>query len=78
MYTAISIDVVGSKVKTTCTRQDCIGYVGSFMNTFIKISRMPRPFSEDLQWQGIWMKEMLGYQVDDVAAALRMSLSLKL
>ena len=33
---------------------------------------MPRPFSEDLRWQAIWMKEMLGYQVDEVAAALRM------
>ena len=33
---------------------------------------MPRPFSEDLRWRAIWMKEMLGYQVDEVAAALRM------
>ena len=33
---------------------------------------MPRPFSEDLRWRTIWMKEMLGYQVDEVAAALRM------
>ena len=33
---------------------------------------MPCPFSEDLRWRAIWMKEMLGYQVDEVAAALRM------
>ena len=30
---------------------------------------MPHPFSEDLRWQAIQMKEMLGYQVDEVAAA---------
>ena len=34
---------------------------------------MPRPYSEDLQWRAIWMKEMLGFQVDEVAAALWMS-----
>ena len=33
---------------------------------------MPRTFSEDLRWRAIWMKEILGYQVDEVAAALRM------
>ena len=32
---------------------------------------MPRPSSEDLRW----MKEILGYQVDEVAASLKMSLS---
>ena len=30
---------------------------------------MPRPYSEDLRWRAIWMKEMLGFQVDEVAAA---------
>ena len=35
---------------------------------------MPRPYSEDLRWRAIWMKEMLGFQVDEVAAALWMSL----
>lgn len=34
---------------------------------------MPRPYSEDLRWRAIWMKEILGYQVDEAAAALRMS-----
>ena len=34
---------------------------------------MPRPYSEDLRWRAIWMKEMLGFQVDEVAAALWMS-----
>ena len=33
---------------------------------------MPCPFSEDLRCRAIWMKEMLGYQVDAVTAALRM------
>ena len=32
---------------------------------------MPHAFSEDLRWRVIWMKEMLGYQVDEVAASLR-------
>ena len=27
----------------------------------------------DLQWRAIWMKGILGYQVDEVATALRMS-----
>ena len=42
---------------------------GIFTNKLIKIS-YPRLFSEDLRWRAIWMKEMLGYQVDEVAAAL--------
>ena len=48
------------------------------MNKFIKISYMPCPSSEDIQWQAIWMKEMLGCQVDEVAASLKMPLSFKL
>ena len=42
---------------------------------------MPRPYSEELQWLAIWMKEILGFQVDDqgdeVAAALRISRKLE-
>ena len=34
---------------------------------------MPRPYSEDLRWRAIWVKEILGFQVDEVAAALWMS-----
>ena len=34
---------------------------------------MPRPYSEHLRWRAIWMKEILGFQVDEVAAALWMS-----
>ena len=34
---------------------------------------MPHPYSEDLLWRTIWMKEILGYQVDEVAAASRMA-----
>ena len=39
---------------------------------------MPGLFSEDLRWRATWMKGMLGYEVDEVTAALKMSLSLKL
>ncbi|XP_067042401.1 uncharacterized protein [Acropora muricata] len=35
---------------------------------------MPRPYSEDLRWRTIWMKEMLGFQADEVVAVLWMSL----
>ena len=38
---------------------------------------MPRPYSEDLPWRAIWMKEILGFQVDEVAAALWMSRTLE-
>ena len=31
---------------------------------------MPQPYSEDLRWQVIWMKEFLRYSIDEVAAAL--------
>ena len=34
---------------------------------------MPGPYSEDLRWRAIWMKEFLRYSVDEVAAALYMS-----
>ena len=34
---------------------------------------MLRPYSEDLRWRAIWMKEFLRYSVDEVAAALYMS-----
>ena len=38
---------------------------------------MPRPYSEDLRWRAIWMKEILEFQVDEVAAALWMSRTLE-
>ena len=44
------------------------------MNKFIKISYATSTDSLKIYE----MKEMLGYQVDEVTAALRMSLSLKL
>ena len=34
---------------------------------------MPRPYSEDLWLRAIWMKEIPGYQVDEVAAVSRMA-----
>lgn len=34
---------------------------------------MPRPYSDDLRWRAIWMKEILGFKVDEVASALCMS-----
>ena len=36
---------------------------------------MPRPFSKEQRRRAIRMKEMLGYQVDELAAALKMPLS---
>ena len=69
LYTAISINVVGSKQKAI--RQDR-KVIWEFFIINSSKSAMPRPFSEDLRWRAIWMKEMLGYQVDEVAAALRM------
>ena len=38
---------------------------------------MPRPYSEDLRWRAIWMKEILKFQEDKVAAALWMSRTLE-
>ena len=32
---------------------------------------MPRPYSQDLWWRAIWMKEIPGYQVDEVATVSR-------
>ena len=34
---------------------------------------MPGPYSEDLWWRAIWMNEIPGYQVDEVAAVSRMA-----
>ena len=34
---------------------------------------MRRPYSKDLRWCAIWMVELLGYSVDEVAATLFMS-----
>ena len=39
---------------------------------------MLRLSSEDIAWRAIWMKEMLGYQMDEVAASLKMFLSFNL
>ena len=50
-YTAISNNVVGSKHKAR---------VNSSKPATL------RPYSEDLQWRAIWMKEILGYQVHEV------------
>ena len=47
--------------------------VGSKPQAYKTKLTMPRPYSEDLRWRAIWMKEMLGFQVDEVAAALWMS-----
>ena len=38
---------------------------------------MPRLSSEDIRLRAKWMKEMLGYQVDEVSASLKMTLSFK-
>ena len=47
-----------------------------FLNKLIKTSSKPamsRPCSEDLRWRAIWLKEILGYQVHEVAAASRIA-----
>jgi len=33
----------------------------------------PAPCSKDLRWRVIWMKEALGYELNEVAAFLRLS-----
>ena len=50
-------------------------FCGFFFLISSSKSAMPRPSSEDIRWAAIWMKEMLGYQMDEVAASLKMSLS---
>ena len=34
---------------------------------------MPRPYGDDLRSRAIWMVELFGYSVDEVAATLFMS-----
>ena len=34
---------------------------------------MPAPYSRDLQWRVIWVKEVLGYEVNEEAASLSLS-----
>ena len=70
-YTAISIHFVKSKHKTKRQKSKVIW--DFFLNKFIKKLATPYRYSEDLWWRAIWMKEILGYQVDEVAAVLRMS-----
>ena len=38
---------------------------------------MPRPYNEYLRWRAIWIKEILEFQVDEIAAALWMSRTLE-
>ena len=33
-------------------------------NKYIKPA-MPRPYSDDLRWRSLWIKEFLGHSVDD-------------
>ena len=53
-------------------------FCGFFLRISSPKSAMPRPSGEYFRWRAIWMKEMLGYQMDEVAASLKMSLSFKL
>ena len=32
---------------------------------------MPRPYSDDLRWRAIWIKEFLGYSVNDYPSTFR-------
>ena len=43
------------------TRQDRRGIWDLNKQLSAKLT-MPRPYSEDLRWRAIWMKEMLGFQ----------------
>ena len=61
LYTAISINVVGSKNKAT--RQD-LKILWIFLWISSSKSAMPLRSSEYILWRAIWMKEMLGYQMD--------------
>ena len=72
MSTAVSTKVVQNKRKSV--RDNAERQSGKHQS-FTKSSRrtMPRPYSEDLKWQAIWMKEFLRYSVDEVAAALYIS-----
>ena len=46
-------------------------FYGTFnCNLLTTILTMPRPYSEDLQWCVIWLKEVLAYRVNEVAATL--------
>ena len=75
-YTAISINVVRSRYKAV--RED-LKILWIFFLWIISLkSAMPRPSSEDIRRRAIWMKEILEYQVDKMAASLKMSLSFKL
>ena len=53
--------------KHKARRQDRKVMWDFFLNKFIKTSYAS--YSEDLRWRAIWIKEILGYQVDEVAAA---------
>ena len=49
-------------------------FYGTFnCNLLTTILTMPRPYSEDLQWCVIWLKEVLAYRVNEVAATLCVS-----
>ena len=63
-HTAISKNVVKRKAKSHKPRLQ--GNMGNF-------ETMLEPYSKDLRWRVIWMKEVLGYEVDEVAASLCLS-----
>ena len=63
-YTAISKNVVKRKAKSQNSRLQ--GNMGNFQT-------MPAPYSRDLRWRVIWMKEVLGYEVNEEATSLSLS-----
>ena len=63
-HTAISKNVVKRKAKSHKPRLQ--GNMGNFQT-------MPAPNSRDLRWRVIWMKEVLGYEVNEEAASLSLS-----
>ena len=61
LYTAISKNVAKRKAKSHKPRLQ--GNVGN-------VQTMPAPHSRDLRWRVIWMKEVLGFEINEEAASL--------
>ena len=62
------------RIKASSLLDKTEGEYGILINNNLLSAKliMSRPYSEDLRWRAIWMKEILGCQVDEVAAALWM------
>ena len=61
------------RMKASTLQDKTEGEYGILMNNYQQKLTMPCPYSEDLRCRAIWTKEILGFQLDEVAAALWMS-----